>query len=65
MRKVAANPSVLSGIEPILLMSHLACADEPAHPLNALQLARFRELRALFPTSRPASPRPRAYFSGA
>jgi alanine racemase len=32
-----------------LLMSHLACADDPGHPLNAKQLARFRTLRSLFP----------------
>ncbi len=29
---------------PVLIMSHLACADEPGHPMNAAQLARFREL---------------------
>lgn len=27
---------------PALLMSHLACADEPGHPMNARQLASFR-----------------------
>jgi alanine racemase len=27
---------------PILVMSHLACGDEPAHPMNAAQLAAFR-----------------------
>lgn len=32
-----------------LLMSHLACAETPAHPLNAKQLGLFREMRALFP----------------
>jgi alanine racemase len=32
-----------------LLMSHFACAEDPAHPLNALQLGRFRELRDIFP----------------
>lgn len=32
-----------------LVMSHLACADEPAHPLNRVQLERFRAARALFP----------------
>jgi alanine racemase len=32
-----------------LLMSHLACAEMPDHPLNARQMAAFRELRALFP----------------
>ncbi len=29
---------------PELLMSHLACADEPDHPMNAAQLATFRQL---------------------
>ena len=38
----------------VLVMSHLACAGTPDHPMNALQLARFREARALFPTA-PAS----------
>lgn len=31
------------------LISHLACADETAHPLNGRQLERFRAVRALFP----------------
>ena len=30
-------------------MSHLACADEPEHPSNRKQLARFEELRAVLP----------------
>jgi alanine racemase len=37
-----------------LVMSHLACADEPAHPLNAKQLEALRDIRQLFrgiPTS--------------
>ena len=29
---------------PEMLISHLACADEPAHPMNARQLARFHAL---------------------
>ena len=29
---------------PSLLMSHLACADEPDHPMNARQLKAFREM---------------------
>lgn len=37
-----------------LIMSHLACADEPHHPLNRIQLARFRDARALLP-GMPAS----------
>ena len=37
-----------------LIMSHLACADTPAHPLNARQVEAFRDLRFMFrglPTS--------------
>jgi len=33
----------------ILLMSHLACASDPAHPKNAEQLTRFREALKYFP----------------
>jgi alanine racemase len=32
-----------------LLMSHFACSEEPSHPLNARQMADFREVRGLFP----------------
>jgi alanine racemase len=32
-----------------LLMSHLACAENPNHPLNAKQINIFRELHLLFP----------------
>ena len=31
-----------------LLMSHFACADQPAHPLNAQQMQRFRDIRTLY-----------------
>ncbi|ATQ43264.1 alanine racemase [Caulobacter mirabilis] len=31
------------------VMSHLACAAEPDHPMNAAQLAAFRDARSLFP----------------
>lgn len=29
---------------PVLIMSHLACADEPDHPMNAQQLKAFRDM---------------------
>ncbi|MEN3976622.1 alanine racemase [Emcibacter sp. SYSU 3D8] len=32
-----------------VVMSHLACARRPEHPLNARQLQRFRQVRSLFP----------------
>ena len=35
-----------------LLMSHLACADEPSAPLNRRQLERFRTVRDAFPGAR-------------
>ena len=42
-----------------LLMSHLACAELPEHPLNDQQIRQFRELRSLFrgvPSSLANSP---------
>lgn len=39
----------LRGLAPRLVMSHLACADEPAHPMNELQRRRFEDVRALLP----------------
>lgn len=39
-----AVAGIVLGAAPRLLMSHLACADEPAHPMNARQLAEFRRL---------------------
>ncbi|MFS4439085.1 alanine racemase [Paracoccaceae bacterium GXU_MW_L88] len=36
---------------PRLVMSHLACADQAVHPLNAMQLATFSTLAATFPAS--------------
>lgn len=34
---------------PSLVMSHLACADEPGHPMNAKQISDFRAIAGLFP----------------
>jgi alanine racemase len=38
---------LLAGLD--LVMTHLACADEPSHPLNREQLRRFELLRAQLP----------------
>ncbi|MBU2884559.1 alanine racemase [Gilvimarinus agarilyticus] len=44
---------LLQGLNPQLIMSHLACADEPVHPLNKTQLDEFKsrapKLRAMLP----------------
>ena len=37
-----------SGFSPVLLMSHLACADEPEHSLNRIQREHFRHIAAAF-----------------
>ena len=39
----------LRALTPVLVMSHLACADEPDHAMNAAQLAAFSEIAAAFP----------------
>ncbi len=45
---------MLTALAPDLLISHLACADTPEHPMNARQLALFHEVRLQFPNI-PAS----------
>lgn len=44
----------LRGIHPVLVMSHLACSDDPAHAMNQVQLQRFRAALAQLPPA-PAS----------
>ena len=56
MNRLGLGPSEAAvlpdGLDIDVLHSHLACADEPAHPMNALQLARFREVIATIPHRR-------------
>jgi alanine racemase len=42
------DPDGFLGLHPWALMSHLACADTPAHPLNRLQRERFVSALASF-----------------
>jgi len=44
----------LSGLNLVLVMSHLACGDEPQNRMNAEQLSRFRQALAMLPPA-PAS----------
>lgn len=46
---IAGDAGALAGIDLRLVLSHLACADEPHHPANAAQAALFARLAALFP----------------
>ncbi len=48
------DPATFQGFEIALAMSHLACADTPDHPLNAIQRARCERIAKMFqgiPTS--------------
>jgi alanine racemase len=53
-RALAEERDLIDAIRPSLLMSHLACADTPDHPLNRRQLTAFRAVRSLLPNI-PAS----------
>ena len=57
MNRLGVSPEEAAALAPrvqtqnhgiTLLLSHLACADVPDHPLNAKQLGLFRELRKLY-----------------
>jgi alanine racemase len=57
MNRLGVSPQEAAALAPrvqtenhgiALLLSHLACADVPDHPLNAAQLQLFRELRSLY-----------------
>ncbi|MFC6491247.1 alanine racemase, partial [Nitratireductor sp. GCM10026969] len=48
-RTLAEENTLTRALTPILVMSHLACADAPDHPMNRRQCESFQTLRALFP----------------
>lgn len=50
--RLAAEPGRLQGIALRYVMSHLAVAEEPDHPLNARQIERFLTLKARLPTTK-------------
>jgi alanine racemase len=58
------DPDGFLGLHPQMLMSHLACADEPAHPMNKAQLERFRTMLGAFRTRFPDAKASLANSSG-
>lgn len=54
VEKIAADKALLHGLDVKLVISHLACADEPAHPANEAQRLQFERLRRMLPDA-PAS----------
>jgi alanine racemase len=47
--RLVADHSLLAGLDLLYIMTHLACADEPDHPLNAEQATRFDRACAALP----------------
>ena len=54
VERLAGMPDLLAGFELKLVMSHLACADEPDNPKNEAQRQLFEQLRGRLPAV-PAS----------
>ena len=52
-------------LNPILIMSHLACADEPEHPQNTTQLAAFNNMTAALQSNRRSLSATGGIFLGA
>ena len=61
----ALDPASVNSLPGLLLMSHLACADEPDHPLNRRQLAAFAEIRPRFHAARASLANSSGLFLGA
>lgn len=64
MAVLASEPERLSGIDVRFFLSHLACADEPHHPLNAKQLAQFIAAKSRLAAVHVAPPTSLANSSG-
>ncbi|MEN0087563.1 MAG: alanine racemase [Pseudomonadota bacterium] len=59
------DTSTLQMLNPTLVMSHLACADEAGHPHNAMQLSRFQDITKAMPKTRASFANSGAHFLGA
>ncbi len=71
MTRLGLDPDALDRLDPaigalpgLVLMSHLACADEPDHPLNRQQQAAFAALRTRFPAARASLANSAGLFLG-
>ena len=52
LAEIARTPTRLEAFELALVLSHLACADDPTSPKNAEQRLRFDALRAMLPPAK-------------
>jgi alanine racemase len=58
------DPGLLEPLDLVLVMSHLAVAEEPDNPLNAQQRQRFEELRRRLPRARASLANSSGIFLG-
>ncbi|HEY7608187.1 MAG TPA: alanine racemase [Alphaproteobacteria bacterium] len=63
-RALAAEEDALRAFSDVLVMSHLVVSEEPAHPINAAQLAAYRRIRALFPEAKASLANSSGIFLG-
>jgi alanine racemase len=64
LRALAEHPERLAGVDLRLVMSHLACADAPDHPLNPKQCHAFRKALAMLPAAPAALANSSGIFLG-
>lgn len=65
LARVSADHGMLAGLDLLYVMTHLACADEPDHPMNAAQAARFAAACAGLPALRRSFANSSGMFLGA
>lgn len=61
---IAQDAALRESLNLTLIMSHLACADEPAHPMNAAQKNAFAKAAAYFPGTRASLANSAGIFLG-
>jgi len=64
VRVEEAEDIARSGLPVSLIMSHLACGDDPDSPMSRRQLETFREVRTLFPDARASLANSGGIFQG-
>lgn len=65
IEEIAGSNNAFAGIELSLVMSHLACADEPSHPANEQQRIAFEALRRKLPAAPSSFANSSGIFLGA
>jgi alanine racemase len=64
IEELVAEPALFDSFELTLVLSHLACADEPTNPMNEMQRQRFDFLRAKLPPAPASLANSAATFTG-